>query len=933
MIGDFPQGLSQYKEPFFIDNNSFPLLFNFYSWRGRAKRKRGTTLLARLQRQFSSSFNTPSSFVLDGSGIGNLITGFSIPQATANIVPGSLNLTINAVSYNDLAEDGTLSPNGTINYATGRLDIPAQAGQTVTGLFSYYPDLVAMGLRDFVSSDPEYPTLLAFDTVYSYQIMEVAGTNTFYTTNFYKNPATLSIYPGYPPKTTQTAFTWTGQDYQQFWSVNYTGALWATNNKPGMQLQALNSVSWVDAHTLTLVILNSPAIKGDFLWINEITGATANGTKSVNNMAGYATNVVEAPAGTFTVTFFSPNANFINEAYTGGIVQYLTNTVPNKGDGIRWYDGDPTNATGLPSGSSMGWVNFAPPLGLGSVQINNLNSGTNPYYLVGARMIAAFKDRLLFFSPWIQTSAGSIAGTPAINLIDTVIWSWNGTPYYTASYDGNVNPALAQYLPILTAGTSVGGSTVQQGAGPLAWYTNVTGYGGFKSAGIEQNIVSVNNNEDVLIVGFTNRQTRFVYTGNDLDPFLFYTVNSEFGVSSTFSTITMDKGAIALGTKGIFLTTQTESQRIDLPIPDLIFELGRQNNADQRVNSARDFQREWIYFSYVPNTASAIYPTQTFFYNYRDQTWAVFYENFTCRGLHRSLVGGEYTWLTIPWTWENWNEPWNAGTTTPLNPNVIAGNPQGYVLNVGEGTEEAVSGYIYSIASQAGGKQTRIVSYNHCVDANNPYTGTGDYLLLSGLLGANASALNGKVGQVSNVVDANTFDIDLPFPSGAADYAGNGQFARLSQPVLQTKQFPSFWNEGFKTRLGVQRYLFDTTTNASVTINIYLSQDENNAWNAGPIVPSSKSINNSLIYSDILYTCPEASNLGLTEFTESLNNPDPIASYQKQIWHRINTSLIGDTFQLGIFLSDSQMRDPNIAQAEITFHSAIIDINRGGMLA
>ena len=53
-IGNFDKGLIQDRLPFYIDNNSFPTMYNFYSWRGRAKRKRGTFLLGQLQIQVQS---------------------------------------------------------------------------------------------------------------------------------------------------------------------------------------------------------------------------------------------------------------------------------------------------------------------------------------------------------------------------------------------------------------------------------------------------------------------------------------------------------------------------------------------------------------------------------------------------------------------------------------------------------------------------------------------------------------------------------------------------------------------------------------------------------------------------------------------------------------------------------------------------------------
>jgi hypothetical protein len=187
--------------------------------------------------------------------------------------------------------------------------------------------------------------------------------------------------------------------------------------------------------------------------------------------------------------------------------------------------------------------------------------------------VVPFKDRLLFFSPWIQTSSG----TP-LQLQDTVIWSWNGTPYYNSLVPTN------------------------QTYDNTAYYVDQTGKGGYLSAGISQPIVTVNNNEDVLLVGFSSRQTRFVYTSNDLYPFLFYSINSQLGSSSTFSGISLDRGGLSIGAYGIVLTTQESAQRIDLQIPDSVFMIQTDNSGYQRVNAIRDYYKEWIYFTYPITT-------------------------------------------------------------------------------------------------------------------------------------------------------------------------------------------------------------------------------------------------------------------------------------------------------------------------------------------
>lgn len=128
--------------------------------------------------------------------------------------------------------------------------------------------------------------------------------------------------------------------------------------------------------------------------------------------------------------------------------------------------------------------------------------------------------------------------------------------------------------------------------------------------------------------------------------------------------------------------------------------------------------------------------------------------------------------------------------------------------------------------------------------------------------------------------------------------------------------------------------MFSTTSGGQITLQIYLSQDEANAYNLN---------NNSCPYSQILYTCPESTNLGLTPLNTNLQmlvSPgntagSPASSGSAQIWHRVNTSLIGDTVQIGFILSDDQMRDESFTNqySEIELHSFILDVSPSMNLA
>lgn len=901
VVGPFSKGQKTDVKPFYIDNDSFPALVNAYQWRGRVKRKRGTSLLGRLQRYFSSTnaaYNSGSTTItLNGSGVGNILTGFSL-QTNGNIIPGTVTITVGLNVYTDPAMDGTLSPSGSINYASGQITILAEAGNNASAVFRYYPDLPVLGLEDLLLPNTQFPGTLGFDTTYAYDIGHTTPA-LIHDVSWYKNPATAT-YAGYTTKSTYTRISWNGEDYRQFWTINYQGALWATNGvnvpfditKIAMQYKPIVAVTVTSATTASLNIVGHGLVVGDFVYINEVVTTTG-----INFQTGYVTTVTDVD--NVIVTF--PNANIAANG-TGGIAQYLTSRSDTTKDCLRWYDGDPTNgsSTAPVLNGVKGWVNFMPPLSENAFSIADLPEAI--WYLIGAKLIVPFKDRLLFIGPVVQTSAAN----SQVYLPDTIVWSQNGTPYYTCSFDGSATSADTVFNPILVP-------TNQTATAP-AWFSDSSGFGGYLQAGLDQNMNTVSTNEDVLIIGLDETQTRLVYTGNDFLPFNLFVINSELGSSSSFSAINMDRGVMTRGNRGYVITSQVEAQRFDLDIPDEVFQTNLQDNGTERISAQRDFINEWVYFTYRAKNAKYKFPNQTLLYNYRDHSWAIFNECYTTYGQYQRQTG--FIWATVGLTyptWNQWNDPWNAGTSNLLQPQIIAGNQQGFILVRDDGTGEGDSLYIRSISG------VTITSPDHCLNQ-------GDFIVISGCLGTVGSALNGNVYKVGTVTQ-NTFTITSNNPPiGTGTYLGGGVIKRLYRPFIQTKQFPAAWDMGRKTRIGSQRYLFTTTETSQVTLLIYLSQNADDPYNSGPIFPEINSVNDALIYSTVLYTCPESTNLGLTPANSSLVAPTAIQ--QSETWHRLNTSLIGDTVQVAITLSDEQMFDSNIEYqtAEIELHGFILDI-------
>lgn len=903
VIGPINRGLRTDREPFVIDNDSFPTLVNAYQWRGRIKRKRGTSFLSRLQRYLETT-----------SGSGNL----SITIAPGNLVAGNTVITIGSDTFTDsgtAANPTTLlssnvSASGTLNRTTGALSI---TGSQIITAVNYYPGLPVMGIEDFYNPANDFLNTVSFDTKYAYQISN-SSPYPSYSVSFYKNPPTAT-YSGYTAKSTWTPINWNGQNYQQFWTSNYQGSMWTTNGitipfattNIGMQFKTIVTVTVLTATTATLQITGHGLVVGDFVFVNEVSTTTG-----INFQTGFVTTVTDA--NNVVVTF--PSASIASDG-TGGIAQYLTNSSDSTKDCIRWYDGDPTEGSPPTPTGSKGWVNFMPPLSQASFSISDLPS--KQYYLVGARLVVPFKDRLVFFGVVVQASTGN-----PIYLQDTIVYSQNGTPYYTSSFTGSPVSASTTFSPILVP--------ANQTATAPAYFADQTGFGGFQQVGVDQPITTVSSNQDVLIVGFSELQARMIYTGNDIVPFNFYVINSELGSSSTFSVVNMDSGVITRGSRGFVITSQNGAQRVDLQIPDIVFGINLVQNGRERFCAQRDFINEWVYFTYPDAANTQFFPNKTLQYNYRDDSWGVFYESYTTYGSFRKQTGNTWSSLSSTLTWNSWTTPWNEQEEPVLlQSQVIGGTAQGFVMAREEETQEGVSIFISNIDAST----STVTAPNHML--NN-----GDYIIISGALGTISSQVNSLIFSVRSVAQ-NSFILNPPLDNtGSPTYLGGGLIQRMYIPFIQSKQFPLGWDLARKTRLGAQQYLFTKTANGQITLLIFLSEDAQNAYNTIssvlPQIPNNPGIDVSgvnssgVLYSTVLYTCPESTNLGLTDITSNLNTPT--APSQQQIWHRMNTSLIGDTVQFGFILSDAQMRDTTLKNqfSEIELQAAILDVNQSQLL-
>jgi hypothetical protein len=284
-------GLHLDKKPFLQPDKAFVKLDNAYVWRDRVKKRQGLKTLGRLRRVLPEA-----SIGLTGASPWSILNIYStytppfVPEATAEIEPGSVIITIQAgpdIVFTDQGNGILTSPtpgnSGTINYLNGDIVLIHTAGPGVPAVasFSYFPGLPVMGISDREITIVNDEETIFFDTKYAYK---------FVGTGFQEYSA---------------GTTWQGTDSDFFWTTNYRGStadarlFFATNffvNPPLFDpIRYTSGGAWTDFEPILADVPQSPAqvilyqakilipYYGRLLALNTYEGTTAGGIAGASN--------------------------------------------------------------------------------------------------------------------------------------------------------------------------------------------------------------------------------------------------------------------------------------------------------------------------------------------------------------------------------------------------------------------------------------------------------------------------------------------------------------------------------------------------------------------------------------------------------------------------------------------------------------------------
>ncbi len=463
---------------------------------------------------------------------------------------------------------------------------------------------------------------------------------------------------------------------------------------------------------------------------------------------------------------------------------WATNFSGTTGDPIRYTNG-------------VQWVDFAPI-------INSANDR-----LEQCLAMLPFRGRLVVFN----TLEGQNLAT-ATSFPNRIRWAAIGTPFSEVA-----------------AGVV---TTVD----PKAWLDDVRGKGGFLDIPTSESIISVGFVRDNLVIYCERSTWQLRYTGRSIAPFQIEKVNSELGAESTFSAVQFDTSLVGIGDKGVVECDSFKSQRIDIKIPDLVFDFNNNNAGPRRVCGIRNFQKRLAYwmYPYKPTTSlneadNAVYPDRRLVYNYENDSWAIFTDSFTVLGNFQNPASRKWSNCHFPWVSAKFS--WTAQPS--LFPSLIGGNQQGYISILDQKVTNDQTLYIKNITSSlitptiinspSHNLQTDMIIKIINIPVGTPYDNLNNQVFSVGRIDTDNFQLW--------VYDAADGEFITPQLDPSQVYIGGGEIVIRDNFRIVSKKF-NYLDQGQTIQLGYLDVLFSTTAAGAVSLNVYVDYNNTQPSNIPP---------------------------------------------------------------------------------------------------
>lgn len=821
-------GLQTNKKPVWIPEQAFQKLENAYAWRDAVLEREGLKLVGRLRRDLTAqSLGNTVAGPPNTVTIANIFVTIGITGENPEIVPGTLVITVgppDTATFTDQG-DGTFVVTGSgvaagsfVNYATGQVVLQFTVlvgGAAITADLGYYPGLPVMGIsiRELAALNDEQT--IFFDTKYAY---------------IYNGTTFQEFIPG---------TTWDGTDSDFFWTTNYRGIepqnrlFFATNfvNTVGSPMRYTDGVTWT---TFAPAVTGTEAVD---VSIGSIEGSGTSFSGTLPNAPIIPSSVMITVAG---ITFVDPTGSGTltgNPATNTGTINYTTGAITLNFVPTINFTGTITNISTAPNAQVTTAVAHNLTTGA-EVKITGF-PGTNPDEINNKKFTITVTGANTFLLNAPYTGVSAAGGVWALTDESTTVFaSFSGST--TFLFQARI---LIPYFGRLLAlnvfeGTTVGTAVnifnrcrFSQTGNPVqtdAWRSDIFGKGGFLDAPTNEAIVGATFLNNTLIVFFERTTWQLRYVGEYGLPFIWERIASDLGSESTFSSVLFNNHILAIGDKAIVAADSNSVSRIDLDIPDQIFQFQNAENGVKRVQGIRDYQRELVFWCYADAQTQAsdspdvdtVFPNKVLVYNYRNNTWAKFRDNVTAFGTLQFT--SNITWDSTDVTWDDEDITWDDFDSQSRFPNIVSGNQQGFIHLYGYVTPDKPSLSITAITFAA--SLLSLTIPNHNLQTGEIIYLTDVQFISSVTMLPIPTDLNNNIYRVTvddqNIVVLSKWDFvgdgyttNFPFtPVGLtnATYIGGGMATLFPRPIIQTKDFNPFQQRGLQSKLSYVDFLLDT---------------------------------------------------------------------------------------------------------------------------
>ena len=301
-----------------------------------------------------------------------------------------------------------------------------------------------------------------------------------------------------------------------------------------------------------------------------------------------------------------------------------------------------------------------------------------------------------------------------------------------------------------------------------------------------------------------------------------------------------------------------------------------------------------VYWTFPDTQASADfpYPNRVLIFNYKTGTWAFNDDSITCFGYFQPVSGILWTSTTV--TWDD-TVTWDSGSVQAKFRQVIAGNQEGYTFICD--ADDPTNAPVLQITNVF---LTGIITTLTVIEHN---LRNEDYIFIQDAIWSDSSnGLNNQIFQVTNVIDANTFEIG-PVALFTGTYMGGGLIARVSQISITTKEYNFYAKQGRNNYVSKVDFMVDNTPASQIQVDFYVSTS------VTPLLQDS--LGNGVL-------------LG-TGTLDMFAYPDiPLEADAVRLWHPVYFQADGEVIQLQLIFNDAQMRDINIMQSGFALHAMCI---------